>query len=38
MHKSFLVPYYDYEGMTFITFVQNSLYLRENNVSKDEGL
>jgi hypothetical protein len=38
MHKSFLVFYYDYEGMTFITFVRNSLYPRGNNVSKDEGL
>jgi hypothetical protein len=38
MHKSFLVSYYDYEGMTFITFVRNSLYPRGNNVSKDEGL
>jgi hypothetical protein len=34
----FLVFYYDYEGMAFITFVQNSLYPRGNNVSKDEGL
>jgi hypothetical protein len=38
MHKSSLVSYYDYEGMTFITFVRNSLYPRGNNVSKDEGL
>jgi hypothetical protein len=34
----FLIFYYDYEGMTFITFVRNSLYPRGNNVSKDEGL
>jgi hypothetical protein len=38
MHKSFLVFYYGYEGMTFTTFVRNSLYPRGNNVSKDEGL
>jgi hypothetical protein len=38
MHKSFLIFFHDYEGMTFITFVQNSLYPRGNNVSKDEGL
>jgi hypothetical protein len=27
-----------YEGMSFITFVRKSLYLKGNNVSKDEGL
>jgi hypothetical protein len=32
VHKSFLVFYYDYEGMIFITFVRNSLYPRGNNV------
>jgi hypothetical protein len=38
MHESFLIFYYDYEGMTFVTFVRNPLYPRGNNVSKDEGL
>jgi hypothetical protein len=27
-----------YEGMSFITFVRKSLYPKENNASKDEGL
>jgi hypothetical protein len=27
-----------YEGMSFITFVRKSLYLKGNNASKDEGL
>jgi hypothetical protein len=26
-----------YEGMSFITFIQNSLYLKGNNALKDEG-
>jgi hypothetical protein len=29
--------YRDDEGMPFMTFVQKSLYPKENNVSKDEG-
>jgi hypothetical protein len=33
-----LIFYYDYEGMSFITFVRNSLYPKGNNVLKDEGL
>jgi hypothetical protein len=27
-----------YEGMSFITFVRKSLYLKGNNALKDEGL
>jgi hypothetical protein len=27
-----------YGDMSFITFVRKSLYLKENNASKDEGL
>jgi hypothetical protein len=27
-----------YEGMSFITFVQKSLYPKGNNASKDKGL
>jgi hypothetical protein len=34
----FVIICYDYEGMFFITFVQKSLYLKENNASNDEGL
>jgi hypothetical protein len=34
----FLIFYYDYEGMSFITFVRNSLYPKGDNASKDEGL
>jgi hypothetical protein len=30
--------HYDYEGMSFITFVRRSLYPKGNNVSMDEGL
>jgi hypothetical protein len=33
-----LIFYYDYEGVTFITFVRNPLYPKGNNASKDEGL
>jgi hypothetical protein len=32
-----MFPFGVYEGMTFITFVQESLYLEENNASRDEG-
>jgi hypothetical protein len=35
---TFLTLHYDYEGVTFITFVQNPLYPKEYNASKDEGL
>jgi hypothetical protein len=34
----FLIICCVYEGITFITFVQNPLYPKENNASKDEGL
>ena len=33
-----LTFHYDYEGVTFITFVRNPLYPKGNNASKDEGL
>jgi hypothetical protein len=33
-----LIFYHDCEGMSFTTFVRNSLYLKGNNVLKDEGL
>jgi hypothetical protein len=33
-----LIFYYDYEGVTFITFIRNLLYPKGNNTSKDEGL
>jgi hypothetical protein len=33
----FIDLYCNYEGTTFITFVQRSLYPQENNASKDEG-
>jgi hypothetical protein len=33
----FIICYTD-EGMSFITFVRNSLYPKGNNASKDEGL
>jgi hypothetical protein len=35
---SFLIIRCVYEGMTFITFVRNTLYPKGNNASKDEGL
>jgi hypothetical protein len=40
MHESSLFFYYDYnyESMTFITFVRNPLYPKGNNASKDEGI
>jgi hypothetical protein len=34
----FFISYYIYEGVTFITFVQNPLYPKGNNASKDEEL
>jgi hypothetical protein len=37
-HNSFFVIVCrDYEGTSFITFVQKSLYPKGNNASKDEG-
>ena len=36
--RTSLTFHYDYEGVTFITFVRNPLYPKGNNVSKDEGL
>jgi hypothetical protein len=40
MHESSLFFHYDYdyEGMNFITFVRNPLYLKGNNALKDEGI
>jgi hypothetical protein len=34
----FIIICHATEGMSFITFVQRSLYPKGNNVSKDEGL
>jgi hypothetical protein len=34
----FSIFYHDHEGMTFTTFVLDSLYPKENNDPKDEGL
>jgi hypothetical protein len=36
--RTFLTFHYDYEGVTFITFVRNPLYPKGYNASKDEGL
>jgi hypothetical protein len=36
--KSFFIICCAYEGMSFITFVQNSLHPKGDNASKDEGL
>jgi hypothetical protein len=40
-HVSHVSPFinvnYDDEGMSFMTFVQRSLYPKGNNASKDEG-
>jgi hypothetical protein len=40
-HVSYAFPFidvnYDDEGMSFMTFVQRSLYPKGNNASKDEG-
>ena len=33
-----LISYYDCEGMSFITFVRNSLYPKGDNALKDEGI
>jgi hypothetical protein len=35
---TFIIIYWDGEGMSFITFVWRSLYPKEDNASKDEGL
>jgi hypothetical protein len=35
--SSFINVHCDDEGMSFITFVQRSLYPKGNNASKDEG-
>jgi hypothetical protein len=35
---TFLTFYYDYEGVTFMTFARNLLYPKGYNASKDEGL
>jgi hypothetical protein len=35
--SSFINIYRDDEGMSFMTFVQRSLYPKGNNASKDEG-
>jgi hypothetical protein len=34
----FFILYYDHEGMSFMTFVLDSLYPKGNNDQKDEGL
>jgi hypothetical protein len=34
----FFIIYRTYEGLSFVTFVQNSLYPKGHNVFKDEGL
>jgi hypothetical protein len=36
--STFIIVYWDYEGMSFITFVWRSLYPKGDNASKDEGL
>ena len=36
-YESFFI-YCAYEGLSFITFVRNSLYPKGDNASKDEGL
>jgi hypothetical protein len=33
----FFIFYHDHEGLSFMTFVRNPLYPKENNDSKDEG-
>jgi hypothetical protein len=38
VYKSFFIIYCAYEGLSFITFVQDSLYPRGDNASKDAGL
>jgi hypothetical protein len=36
--STFIIIYWDDEGMSFITFVWRSLYPKGDNASKDEGL
>jgi hypothetical protein len=38
VYESFFIIYCAYEGLSFITFVRNSLYSKGDNASKDEGL
>jgi hypothetical protein len=38
VYKSFFIIYCAYEGMSFITFVRNSLYPKGDNALKDEGI
>jgi hypothetical protein len=38
MYESFFIIYCAYEGLSFITFVWDSLYPKGDNASKDEGL
>jgi hypothetical protein len=38
LYESFFIICCTDEGMSFITFVQDSLYPKGNNASKDEGL
>jgi hypothetical protein len=35
---TFIIIYWDDEGMSFITFVWRSLYPKGDNAEKDEGL
>jgi hypothetical protein len=35
---TFIITYWDDEGMSFITFVWRSLYHKGDNAFKDEGL
>jgi hypothetical protein len=37
MFSNDAIIYHNDEGMSFMTFVRRSLYLKRNNVSKDEG-
>jgi hypothetical protein len=36
-YESIFIIYYPYEGLSFITFIRNSLYPKGDNASKDEG-
>jgi hypothetical protein len=38
LYESFFIIRCTDEGMSFITFIQESLYLEGSNASKDEGL
>jgi hypothetical protein len=38
MISTFIIIYWDDEGMSFITFAWVSLYPKGDNASKDEGL